>query len=260
MERSEARSADDEQDTLDDGRPDPVERLDEAADALEALREVLTLTEPLDEVLNRLADSAMRAILDADGVTITVVTEDGVYTAAATEDRLIEADQVQYGADRGPCLQAATERKAVRAVVGQHLDAWPEFEATARRLDICAYLSVPLLVTSADGDKLVGSLNLYSVTDTAFDPFDESLMRLFTTVVCTAITSSQLWQNTRNRLTQLETALHSRAEIDQAKGMLMAVHGCSADEAFAMLVERSQTQNIKLREIVRSMLASVRKS
>lgn len=129
-----------------------------------------------------------------------------------------------------------------------------------RRLGICAYLSVPLLVTSADGDKLVGSLNLYSVTGTAFDPFDESLMRLFTTAVCTAITSSQLWQNTRNRVTQLETALHSRAEIDRAKGMLMAVHGCSADEAFAMLVERSQAQNIKLREVVRSMLASVRKS
>lgn len=260
MERSEVRGADDGQGWGDDERPDPVERLDEATAALEALREGFSLAEPLSEILKRLADSATRAIPDADGVTITVLTDDGVYTAAATEEHLIEIDQVQYTANRGPCLQAATTREAIRAVVGEHHDAWPEFETAARRLGMCAYLSVPLLVTSTDGDRLVGSLNMYSVTASAFDPFDESLMRLFTTAVCAAITSSQLWQDTRNRLTQLETAMHSRAEIEQAKGMFMAVHGCSADEAFAMLVERSQTQNTKLREVVRSMLASVRKS
>ncbi|WP_237047746.1 ANTAR domain-containing protein [Lentzea guizhouensis] len=58
----------------------------------------------------------------------------------------------------------------------------------------------------------------------------------------------------------METAIYSRAEMDQAKGMLMAVHGCSADEAFLILVQRSQNQNVKLREVVRDILASVRKS
>ncbi len=67
MERSEVRSADDGQDRPEDERPDLVERIDDATDALEALREVFTLAEPLGEVLNRLASSAMRAILDADG-------------------------------------------------------------------------------------------------------------------------------------------------------------------------------------------------
>ncbi|KOV78215.1 GAF and ANTAR domain-containing protein [Nocardia sp. NRRL S-836] len=241
------------------GRPDAVERLDEATTALEALREVFALAEPLAEVLQRVADSAVQAFHDADGVTITVVGDDGVRTEAATDAGLTEVDEVQYAAERGPCLQAVHARAAVRAVVGEHEETWPEFEAAAHLLGIRAYLAVPMLVTSTDGDRLLGSLNVYSGTAEAFDPFDESVMRLFTTAAGAAITNAQLWQETRTRVTQLETALFSRAEIDQAKGVLMALHGCTADEAFAMLVQRSQVENVKLREVVQTMLASFRK-
>ncbi|MGH3366860.1 MAG: ANTAR domain-containing protein [Nocardioidaceae bacterium] len=48
---------------------------------------------------------------------------------------------------------------------------------------------------------------------------------------------------------QLRDALASRAVIDQAIGILMAQHNCSADEAFGILRRTSQHQNRKLREI-----------
>ncbi|MEU2229228.1 ANTAR domain-containing protein [Streptomyces sp. NPDC018347] len=38
----------------------------------------------------------------------------------------------------------------------------------------------------------------------------------------------------------------------------MAVHGVDADAAFAMLVERSQRTNTKLRAVAEDLLASVR--
>ena len=41
----------------------------------------------------------------------------------------------------------------------------------------------------------------------------------------------------------------SRAEIEQAKGLLMAAYGISADRAFDILVWRSQETNIKVREL-----------
>jgi PAS domain S-box-containing protein len=40
-----------------------------------------------------------------------------------------------------------------------------------------------------------------------------------------------------------------RATINQAMGMLMLAHGVSAEEAFAMLAQRSQQTNVKLREL-----------
>jgi AmiR/NasT family two-component response regulator len=55
-------------------------------------------------------------------------------------------------------------------------------------------------------------------------------------------------------IAQLRAALDSRAVIDQAKGMLIAQHGCSPDEAFAMLCTASMRENRKLRDIATAMV------
>ncbi|WP_112266490.1 ANTAR domain-containing response regulator [Lentzea terrae] len=238
---------------------DQVARLDEAAEALEALRDAYTGEEPLDSGLQRLAETAARAIPDADAVTVSVVTASRPRTVAATDASLIEVDEKQYRAGRGPCFQSARSLRPVRAVVGQHLDEWPEFEAAAARVGMCAYLSVPVVLPSsatAEGEH-IGMLNIYSHAEAAFDPFDEGLMRLFTTAASATITSAHRWQRSQERMNHLEQALLSRAVIDQAKGVLMAVHSCTADEAFKMLVEQSQRDNVKLRDVAKNLLDSV---
>ncbi|MEO8695887.1 MAG: ANTAR domain-containing protein [Acidimicrobiales bacterium] len=48
---------------------------------------------------------------------------------------------------------------------------------------------------------------------------------------------------------QLETALESRDLIGQAKGLIMATLHCSADEAFALLVQQSQHENRKIHDL-----------
>jgi AmiR/NasT family two-component response regulator len=57
----------------------------------------------------------------------------------------------------------------------------------------------------------------------------------------------------------LERALTSRAEIDHAKGALMAIHGCTADEGFERLVSGSQDQNAKLHEVAHQLLGRLRR-
>ena len=56
-------------------------------------------------------------------------------------------------------------------------------------------------------------------------------------------------------IAQLRSALASRDVIGQAKGVLMVVHACSADEAFAMLRELSQRTNVKLRDVAARLVA-----
>ena len=53
---------------------------------------------------------------------------------------------------------------------------------------------------------------------------------------------------------QLRSALTSRATIDQAKGILMAEHGCSPEEAFSRLVKMSQDTNVRLRDVARAIV------
>jgi hypothetical protein len=49
----------------------------------------------------------------------------------------------------------------------------------------------------------------------------------------------------------------SRAVIEQAKGVLIAAYGISADEAFDRLVRRSQEANIKVRDVASRFLVAI---
>ena len=149
----------------------------------------------------------------------------------------------------------------MRAVISAEHQQWPEYVEAAQRLGIHASLSVPLLMVGLNENKeLVGSLNIYSQTASAFDPFDAELMRLYTVAAGQAISNAGRWQHSRETVTQLEQALSSRSDIDMAKGALIAVHGCEPDEAFARLVDESQKRNIKVRDVALELLDRLKTS
>ena len=234
---------------------DPLARLLTTAQAIEGLRDLFAAEEPLDDVAGRVAETALAAIPHADVISITVLSWPNSRTAACTDDEALELDNQQYASGRGPCLEAAMQRTPLRAVIDDEQQRWPEFAEAAQRAGVRASLSVPLLIAGADSEQeLVGSLNIYSHTATAFDQFDAELMRLYSVAAGQAISNSSRWQKARETVTQLETALHSRSDIDMAKGALIALHGCDPEEAFAKLKDESQRRNIKLRDVVREML------
>jgi transcriptional regulator with GAF, ATPase, and Fis domain len=241
---------------------DLLGRLSTTAEAIASLRDVFAAEEPLDEVLTRIANTARDATRDADVVSITTLPgSDGDVprTVAYTDAQALRLDDEQYRSGRGPCLEAAQKRAPVRMRTDSTVQRWPEFVAAARSEGVRASLSVPLLVNFADrsGQEMVGSLNIYSRSDSAFDPFDEQLMSLFTVAASHAISNSRRWQHSRDVLAQLERALTSRTDIDQAKGALRAVHGYGAEAAFNALLNESQSRNVKLRAIARELLDSL---
>ncbi|WP_190095373.1 ANTAR domain-containing response regulator [Streptomyces griseoflavus] len=59
----------------------------------------------------------------------------------------------------------------------------------------------------------------------------------------------------QEEIEQLRQAIASRPVIDQARGILMATHGCTSDEAWHILREASQLSNTKLRDVARSLTA-----
>ncbi|NIH88393.1 ANTAR domain-containing response regulator [Amycolatopsis granulosa] len=241
-------------------RADPLVRLDNVAEALDDLRGQAA-EQPLEVVAKGIAQSAVATLPEADEATITAVAEDGhLYTLAATDDGIVDIDECQYRTRRGPCVEAATRRHPVRAVVGEHEQEWPEFTAAAKAAGINTYLSVPLVLPGDDEeDEVVGGLDMYSLTAQAFDDYDEQVMRLFTMAACDAFVNARRWAATKRKIGQLESALTSRAEIDQAKGVLMAIHGCTAEEAFTRLVEESQRTNTKLATVARALIESLRR-
>lgn len=237
-------------------RPGELDRLVHTFEAISSLREVFATQYSLDDVFNRVVQAARRAIRDADGVSITVLDGSGPRTAAWTDDDAHALDGVQYSGGDGPCLCAAQSGRPVRVAVPGD-GRWPHFTEAARRRGVSATLSAPL---PAGGDEpgLVGSLNVYSSRVHAFDPFDEHLLRVYLVSAGAAAADARRRQQTRSATDNLQRALTSRAVIDQAKGALRAIHGCSAEEAFDRLVRTSQHSNVKVHIVAQELLDSLR--
>jgi hypothetical protein len=74
---------------------------------------------------------------------------------------------------------------------------------------------------------------------------------------------TEIFDETRDETRQevldeaLPDVLESRAVIEQAKGMLMAVYRISADQAFHILQWRSQETNTKLRLLAKQLVSEV---
>jgi response regulator NasT len=62
----------------------------------------------------------------------------------------------------------------------------------------------------------------------------------------------------RTEVRQLRQAIRTRPVIDQARGVLMATHACSSDEAWNVLREASQLSNTKLRKVAAVVTAGAR--
>ncbi|GAA2732454.1 ANTAR domain-containing response regulator [Streptomyces nogalater] len=60
----------------------------------------------------------------------------------------------------------------------------------------------------------------------------------------------------RLEIAQLRHAIDSRPVIDQARGILMAAHTCTPDQAWEILREASQRTNTKLRQVAAAVTAS----
>ena len=62
----------------------------------------------------------------------------------------------------------------------------------------------------------------------------------------------------RAKIEQLGQALESRAVIDQARGMVMALAPCSSERAWDLLVDLSQHCNVKLRDVAVALVATTK--
>jgi GAF domain-containing protein len=235
------------------GDPIPSEHLDELTAAMADLTRALETEPSEDDILDAVCAEAVRAVPGADMASITAIREGEPETAAFTDERAVEIDGVQYAAGDGPCLRAAESGEIVRLPLATAGALWPEFTGHALSLGVGSYLAAPLRV---DG-TLAGALNLFGFGDHGFAETDSQLLRLYTTIVSFGLRTTRRYHRARQRTTELEAAMHSRAVIEQAKGILMAVHGITADDAMKRLIAESQHTNVKLRDVAARFVESL---
>lgn len=220
----------------------------DVAVALSQLAELVSDVHDLEGVLAQIAGFAVAAVPGADGAGATLVRSSDVERPrvlawAATEPFVREMDRLQYEVcGQGPCLTAMqTQRPLVSGSLGS--DArWPRFGGRAARLSVHSALALPLVVRGT----VVGALNVYARERDVFTEHAVRLGERFAGPAAVSVHNTEMLHAARDQAVQLQTALTSRAVIDQAIGILRSRSGGSAQEAFDRLRRLSQAENVKL--------------
>lgn len=204
-------------------------------------------------LLQRVAGVAQEAIEGADYTGITIDLGGLTYTAVHTDERTLRIDSEQYDAGEGPCLHASRHRTIVQLDSEEAMAHWPDFATAAREQGINSFLAAPLFAA----DQTLGSFNLYGRALHAFDTLDAEILDLLTTAVSRAIGDFARFKSARDTAESIQRVLQSRAPIEQAKGVLMAMHGIDADAAFDVLRKQSQQTNVPVRVLAVQFLDTV---
>lgn len=154
----------------------------------------------------------------------------------------------------GPSLLAAAGEEPIVAADLWHDPRWPHLTLDAVRAEVpaqqVAVVSQVRGVAALPGmwdDAGVVMLSVY--LDRPADRSTLAVLSRHERLVTSAITIADIATRSAEESDQVLDMLASRAAIEQAKGSIMALQRCDAEEAWTVLRRASQQCNVKLREL-----------
>jgi GAF domain-containing protein len=216
----------------------------------EELAAVAMAGRPLADVLGEITTIARRAMPGSESVSITLVRGDHPFTAAHDGQMALDADELQYERDYGPCVDAGRSGQVFLIDDMRTEDRWPDYARHAAEQGVGSSLSVPLPFQSAT----LGALNNYSTRAHAFGDEDVELATMIAPWVAYAVNHASEAASAADETANMLAAMATRAGIEQAKGILMERHRLTPDQAFTLLTKASQRTGLKLRAVAEELV------
>jgi GAF domain-containing protein len=205
------------------------------------------------ELLSSIARMCSDAVPAADGVTVTLGSP-ARPRELGSDNALAQAlDGAQVLAGAGPSIEAwdgNVEVHLPHALVETRLPS--RFVDAAKEYDVSGVLAIPIWVS----DKQTGVLTCYTCSSVGFEDESIAVLRMFAESAGAVLHHVDVGNAISRLVDQMRSALESRATIEQAKGVIMTLKGCSSEEAFQWLATESQRTNVKLRELAAGIVAS----
>ncbi|MGK3204412.1 GAF and ANTAR domain-containing protein [Amycolatopsis sp. MEPSY49] len=209
----------------------------------------------VEDVLERVLEATTLMVPAAELASFTLIGADGQFhTPAETGGVAVELDLLQYRFREGPCVESAEPAGPAVAISPDLADEprWPRWAPAAAALGVRAVVSTALIPGPPTG-RSIGALNVYSRSPNGLDEADRDVLLLLATHASLALAATDAVTRAELQTAHLRKAIDSRDVIGQAKGIIMARRGVSADEAFDVLRRTSQDLNVKLAELARTL-------
>jgi len=207
-----------------------------------------------ESFLQQLSELATGAADQPISCGITSRRDGQPLTVASSDVRAGGFDESQYVADQGPCLHSLATGEIVLIADIDQETRWPAYLGRARSTGLRCSLSLPLKVDHTT----VGAMNLYGFAGPGmFTGTVRQRCELFAAQASGALQLTLGRAADQQLLDQLDQALASRTVIDQAIGILMGQQRCTAHQGFALLRMRSQSAQLKLRDVAADLITRV---
>lgn len=215
------------------------------------IAEQLYTADSVDDVLLRIAESAVSTLDGCGMASITLSGPAGYTTAASTHAAALDVDLAQYQSGEGPSLDAVDAPQVYASSFPD--DRWPTLGSRPTESGVHSAVSYHLVAASpASAGPAEGALNAYGLDEDAFDDVAREIGFVLA-VHATAAVRAIAQRASGDASTDLRQALMSRDVIGQAKGILMERLRVTPDDAFDILRRSSQGLNLKLREVAQRL-------
>ena len=210
-----------------------VETLLQLADTLVAEYDVIDFMQTLAERSVELVGVTAAGIMLAD-------SQGHLRHAACSSEEMRVVELFELQVEQGPCFDAFRDRTAIRSANPLDLARrWPAFAPEAERGGFAAVTAVPLRLRQDS----VGALNLFSTTEGALEDEDLEVVQAMADIATIGILQARLIHDQSTLTRQLEGALHSRVNIEQAKGVVAERNDIHVDTAFALVRQFARNTN-----------------
>jgi GAF domain-containing protein len=162
-------------------------------------------------------------------------------------------DQLQTKHGDGPGITAMRTKETVLVPDVSREKRWRAYASALSGQGLFSAVSLPLAL----GEDTRGALSLYCGRPQAFTGEDIATARAFSGQVSKSLRLALRIGKLQDSRDSMSAAMKSRTVIDLATGTIMALSRCSQHQAFTVLLEASNTRNLKLKEVAANVVASI---
>jgi transcriptional regulator with GAF, ATPase, and Fis domain len=170
---------------------------------------------------------------------------------AASDERATMLELFQVQALEGPCQDAFRRgTPVVNADLREADSNWPRFAPRAVEAGYRSVHAFPLRLRH----EVIGALNLFGAETGLLSTADAHVIQALADVATIGLLQERAIRRGEVLAEQLQGALNSRVIIEQAKGALAQIHGCTIDEAFDRLRGHCRAQGLRLTEVAEAFV------
>ena len=196
----------------------------------------------VDDAMHQIVQTT-HAIFSVDGAGLMLADgEHHLRNAAVSDGRVRHLEELQIRHQEGPCITSFDDKVLVGAEDLISDPRWPSFSAAAVEHGVRAVLASPIPYNQ----DAVGVVAVLSQERHPWSAEAELALLAFTDLAALLIASMMMGEQQTVLATQLQSALNSRAIIEQAKGVLIGQQGLSAHAAYEQIRAQARAERRKI--------------